>query len=192
MTETSAGRALDGGNVVVHREPDDLDVRFTKPRPDPGPWRDCERAMAISLNGGREYEMLMPPHAFDDEKAGPQDLYDQVDQPDPRATGPASRTVRLRMSGSCAGWARRPEPAELYAAIRSAEPTSRERSILRMWVTETEWYELVRAWAEQVYTLRQLVTALHRAGVTRFRHSRLINQWAAHPTRPRRLAASRG
>ena len=61
---------------------------------------------------------------------------------------------------------------------RRRPTTDREKCLLKTWVTETEWLELIQAWAERVYTLRELVFALHRAGITRSRHSRTLNRWA--------------
>lgn len=164
--------------AVTIAAPDGRTFRLSRPRPAAGPWRPHERAAARTL-GPQEHEHLMPLEAFDDEAAGDEDLHRLLDEPDPALTGPDSRTVRLRLRSSCAGWARRPEPAELYAAIRSSRPTERERSLLRMWANEPEWLELIQAWAERVYTLRELAAALHRAGITRSRHSRTLNRWAA-------------
>ena len=162
--------------------PNGQELRLTRPRPRPGPWRRHERESARTLDH-LEHDVLMAPDAFDDEAATDEDLHRLLAKPDPRATGPNSETVRLRMCSSCAGWAQRPTPAELYAAIRSENPTSREKSMLRMWANEPEWLELIQAWAERVYTLRDLVTALHRAGVTRSRHSRTLNRWGTRTSR---------
>ncbi len=52
-----------------------------------------------------------------------------------------------------------------------------------MWATETHWRELMQAWAEEAYTLQELVAALHRAGLARCRSARVLNRWAAHPGR---------
>ena len=74
-----------------------------------------------------------------------------------------------------------PTPQEFHAALRAADPTARERDILEAWITETTPDEIVAAWAEQVYTLRELVAALHRAGVTRGRWTRKLNRWVENP-----------
>ena len=177
MTEHGTAGAPAGTSVVLPG-PDGQELRLTKPRPRPGPWRRHERETARTL-GHQEHDILMAPDAFDDETATGEDLHRLLDKPDPGATGPDSRTVRLRMCSSCAGWAQRPKPAELYAAIRSDSPTNREKSLLRMWANEAGWLELIQAWAERVYTLRELAAALHRAGITRSRHSRTLNRWAA-------------
>ena len=45
-----------------------------------------------------------------------------------------------------------------------------------MWSNETEWFELIDARAERVYTLRQLVGVLHKAGIARSRDSRTLKR----------------
>ena len=149
-----------------------------EPKPRPGPWRRHERESARTLDNW-EHDRLMPAEAFDDESATDADLSRLVRDPEPAATGPHSRTVASRMASSCAGCAEPVTARELYDAIRAERHTSRQKSLLGMWANETEWFELIEAWAERVYTLRQLVAALHRAGITRSRHSRTLNRWAA-------------
>lgn len=149
-----------------------------EPRPEPGPWRRHERESARSLDN-REHDRLMAAEAFDDESATDADLERLVRNAAPAATGPHSRAVASRMASSCAGYRERPTASELYDAIRAERHTSRQRTLLRMWANEPEWHELIAAWAERVYTLRQLVAALHRAGIAQSRHSRTLNRWAA-------------
>lgn len=149
-----------------------------EPQPGPGPWRRHERESARSLGHWR-HDRLMPAEAFDDESATDADLHRLVRNADAAATGPHSAAVASRMAGSCAGYREPPTASELYDAIRAERHTSRQRTLLRMWANEPEWHELIAAWAERVYTLRQLVAALHRAGIARSRHSRTLNRWAA-------------
>ena len=148
------------------------------PQPAPGPWRRHERESARSLDNW-QHDRLMAAEAFDDESATDADRHRLVRHADPAATGPHSSAVASRMASSCAGYRERPTASELYDAIRAERHTSRQRTLLRMWANEPEWYELIAAWAERVYTLRQLVAALHRAGITQSRHSRTLNRWAA-------------
>ena len=157
----------DGGTVVL-----------SKPTADEGPWEEHERRAAISLRVG-DHEELLPPEAFDDDgpEAGDAERLVGEHAKDPDARN--SVTVLVRMRSSCAGYAERPDPHELYDAVRADDPTARQKTLLRMWVTETEWFELIQAWAEGVYTLRQLVGALHRSGISESRHSRTLNRWAA-------------
>ena len=92
--------------------------------------------------------------------------------------GPKSRSVMLRLGTSCAGWTVRPTATEFYEAVRAAEPTGRQRAILGTFAQEAEWWELIAAWAERAYTIRQLVTALHRSGHAKCYAARWINGWA--------------
>ena len=92
--------------------------------------------------------------------------------------GPKSRSVMLRLATSCAGWTVRPTATEFYEAVRAAEPTGRQRAILGTFAQEAEWWELIAAWAERAYTIRQLVTALHRSGHAKCYAARWINGWA--------------
>ena len=99
----------------------------------------------------------------------------------PEETGRGSITVERRLARSCAGWDERPKSGEFYDAIRAERPDRRQRTILRVFSQEAEWHELISAWAEGAYTLRQLVAALHRAGHTQCRAARALNQWAIVP-----------
>ena len=99
----------------------------------------------------------------------------------PEETGRNSITVELRLARSCAGWDERPKSWELYDAIRAEKPAGRQRTILHVFAREAEWYELISAWAERAYTLRQLVAALHRAGHAQCRAARALNRWAMAP-----------
>ncbi|MYN65903.1 MAG: hypothetical protein F4X11_12865 [Acidobacteria bacterium] len=99
----------------------------------------------------------------------------------PEETGRGSITVERRLARSCAGWDERPKSGEFYDAIRAEKPDRRQRTLLRVFSQEAEWHELISAWAEGAYTLRQLVAALHRAGHAQCRAARALNQWAIVP-----------
>lgn len=73
----------------------------------------------------------------------------------------------MRLGLSCAGWKYWPISEEFYEAVRAPRPTPRQRLILETWVTEAHWVELIHAWTEEAYTLRELATAPHRAGLAR-------------------------
>ena len=75
-----------------------------------------------------------------------------------------SVTIMLRLSASCAGWRDPPTAAEFHDALRAPEPTVRQRAILVAFAREADWRDLIAAWAERAYTIRELVTALHRVG----------------------------
>ena len=101
----------------------------------------------------------------------------------PEETGSRSVTVDVRLRRSCAGWVRRPTAREFYEAVRSRQPTERQRSILDTWANEAEPHELLAAWTEHAYTFRELAAALHRAGLSRCRAADTLNRWAIHPRR---------
>ena len=164
--------------IVTTTDSEGKAFELREPQPEPGPWRRHERESARSLDNWR-HDRLMAADAFDDESATDADLDRLVPNADPAATGPRSRAVASRMASSCAGYRERPTASELYDAIRAERHTTRQRTLLRMWASEPEWHELIAAWAERVYTLRQLVAALHRAGIAQSRHSRTLNRWAA-------------
>ena len=131
----------------------------------------------------RGEERLLPPEAFSNEGPTQDDFARLRPRIDPREKRERSATVRARISSSCAGWRERPTSREFYAAVRAAEPDDRQKGLLAMWATEAHWRELMQAWAEEAYTLQELVAALHRAGLARCRCARILNQWAAHPGR---------
>lgn len=80
-------------------------------------------------------------------------------------TGRHSRTVWSRLFSSCAGWPDpKPTPEELYDAVHADQPSVRERTVVRTFVNEASPAEMLRAWAERVYTWRTLVLAVHRIG----------------------------
>ena len=93
-------------------------------------------------------------------------------------TGKRSRAVQGRLASSCAGWAEPPGAWEFQEAVRAEAPDERQRAILDVWATEAEWHELLAAWTEDAYTLRELVAALHRAGLSRCQAAASLNSWA--------------
>ncbi len=118
---------------------------------------------------------------FPDAKPSPSETRRLSRASDAGETGRDSITVKIRLARSCAGWPERPKSAEFYDAIRAEKPDGRQRTILYVFAQEAEWYELIAAWAEGAYTLRQLVAALHRAGHSRCRAARRLNGWASVP-----------
>ena len=75
-----------------------------------------------------------------------------------------SETVFHRISSSCAGWKQPPTTGEFYEAIRADEPDQRQRAMISMWIQEATNDEILLAWAEEVYTVRELVAAIHKTG----------------------------
>ena len=150
--ESAAGDSGNSWNMEEHRR------RFTADRRD----RVCE---------------LLEPEAFGDTEATDDDQRRFGRSRDPRDSRERSLAVRIRLARSCAGWSEPPTSEEFYRAIRAERPDGRQAAILRVWVTETDWQELMQGWAERAYTLRQLVGSLHRAGVHRCRAARILNGW---------------
>ena len=122
---------------------------------------------------------LLEPGAFTDTEATDDDQRRFGRSRDPGDSRERSLAVRLRLARSCAGWREPPTSDEFYRAVRAERPDRRQVAILRVWVTEGDWQELIQGWAERAYTLRQLVHSLHRAGLRRCRAARVLNGWAA-------------
>ena len=119
---------------------------------------------------------LLPAEAFSDEPAG-EAVFRRLCTPE-ATRGRHARAVHRRIMSSCAGWEKRPTAGEFYDAVRASRPTDRQKVIIRMWGAEATLEDLVEAWAQQAYTFRQLVRALHRAGFSRGPRIRTINRWA--------------
>ena len=121
---------------------------------------------------------LKPPECFSDARSTDSELEQLCPGLDPARTGPNAQAVRARIARSCAGWLRPPTPEEFYAAIRSAEPTVRQRNLVRMWASEASIAEIILGWAQRAYTIRELVAAMHRADFPFAGRIRAINRWA--------------
>ena len=131
--------------------------------------------------GTRPGEPLAPPEAFGDWHLTEDRAQRVHPNQDRRRVRERSGVIAARFTSSCAGWRQPPTAQEFYAAVRAGAPTDRERDILEAWITETTSDEIVAAWAEQAYTLRELVGALHRAGVTEGRWTWKLNRWVENP-----------
>ena len=130
-------------------------------------------------------ETLLPAESFDDEPAGERfTKLLRLNEPT-AAWGPDSPTVALWLGCRCAGWPRMPTGREFYEAVRAKRPTSRQRAILDAWANQADWAEVLQAWAEHAYTMRELVAALRRNGLGRCRIARTVNRWAKRPAEPR-------
>ena len=130
-------------------------------------------------------ETLLPAESFDDEPAGERfTKLLRLNEPAP-AWGPDSPTVALWLGCRCAGWPRMPTSREFYEAVRAKRPTSRQRAILDAWANQADWTEVLQAWAEHAYTMRELVAALRRNGLGQCRIARTLNRWAKRPAEPR-------
>ena len=107
---------------------------------------------------------LAPPDAFDDERSNASVRAECGLTTTPDETGRRSRTVRNRIARSTAGWAETPDAAEFHDALRAEEPTQRQRNLISTWMLEASNEDIILAWAEEAYTMRELVAAIHRAG----------------------------
>ena len=131
--------------------------------------------------GSQRHAPLAPPAAFGDWHLTEDRAQRVHPTRDGRRLRERSGVIAARFTSSCAAWLQPPTAQEFYAAVRADQPSTRERDILEAWITETTADEIVAAWAEQAYTLRELVGALHRAGVTEGRWAWKLNRWVENP-----------
>ncbi|MYH32102.1 MAG: hypothetical protein F4137_25390 [Acidobacteria bacterium] len=125
-------------------------------------WRALRRQTKVT-NRDEEPDVLAPPEAFSARGADARLRDEYLPGHDPSAIRARSSTVDGRINSSCCGWATQPTSAEFYDAIQAEMPTKRQRALIRMWTKEARTDEIVLAWAEEVYTVRELVAAIHRA-----------------------------
>ena len=140
-------------------------------------WRVLRRR-AKAIHRDEEPDVLAPAEAFSDRRADAGIRNEYLAGHDPAAIRERSATVRSRIGSSCCGWAVQPTTAEFYDAIRAEAPTTRQRALIRMWAREAEPAQIILAWAEEVYTFRELVAAFHRAGVDHPLVARAFNRLA--------------
>ncbi len=125
--------------------------------------------------------LLGPPEAFPDALASAS-YFDDWTTHDPARTGPVSSAVARRLASSCAGWPVRPTAAEFYAAIHAEHPDGRQKALISTWATEASYLDIMDAWAERVYTIRELVAAFHKIeGLYAFTRFRWLNKMALVP-----------
>ena len=130
-------------------------------------------------------ETLLPAESFDEKPASERfTKLLRLNEPT-TASGPESPTIALWLGCRCAGWSRTPTSREFYEAVRATRPTGRQRAILEAWANQADWTEVLQAWAEHAYTLRELVAALRRNGLGQCRIARSVNRWAKRPAEPR-------
>ena len=108
--------------------------------------------------------MLAPAEAFGDRRGSAELRARCGIRTEPGATGPESSAVAARIAGSCAGWVEPPTAAEFFEAVRAEAPTTRQADIISMWLLEATNDEVLLAWAEEAYSFRELVNAIHKAG----------------------------
>ena len=134
------------------------------------------RSEAKAEDRDNEPTVLAPAEAFP-ERRGSAALRARCGiRTEPRETGPESAAVARRIASSCAGWVTPPTGAEFFAAVHARNPTTRQAQLISMWLFEATNDEIMLAWAEEAYSFRDLVNAIHQAGAA-----------ADHPERNREL-----
>ena len=104
-----------------------------------------------------------------------------------RDAGPRnSPIVEGRFAQVCCGWREPPTAEELYEAVHAEAPTPRQRAVFTTWLYESPEYELLEGWADGVYTIRELVRAMHRHGWETGPRSQYLNNFAQPPGTRRR------
>ena len=140
-------------------------------------WRMLRR-QAKAVHRDEEPDVLAPAEAFSDRRADERIRNEYLPGNDPAAIRARSGTVRSRIGSSCSGWVVQPTSAEFYEAVHAEAPTKRQRALIRMWTREAEPAQIALAWAEEVYTLRELVAAVHGAKADHPEVARALNRLA--------------
>lgn len=138
-------------------------------------WRARWRELRRTVDRDIVPDVLGPPEAFSPKRATAADRARCNYVVPQDRLGPHSRTVALRMSLSCAGWTTEPTSEEFYRVVHDPQRTRRNAEILLIWYHEAEIPELLYARLEEAYAWRDLVRALHHAGLTRGEAARRIN-----------------
>ena len=81
-------------------------------------------------------------------------------------TAPDAHSVaRVIAASRCAGWPRQPTPEEWTAAWRGDVDPLEQRGLILAWLSERSKRHILLGWRNGVYTPRQAVAAMERAGV---------------------------
>ena len=123
-------------------------------------------------------ETLLPAKRFAATVATDEETLRLGNSSDLAEVGAKSVTIMLQLAGTCAGWKKPPTGEEFHIAVRARRPNARQRAILGAFAQEVGLHDLIAAWAERAFTIRELVAALHRSGRARCRAARWINGWA--------------
>ncbi len=127
---------------------------------------------------------VLPPERFTDEPM-PEERKKRLRGPwyeKAREAGPRnSPIVAGRFAQVCCGWLRPPTAEELYEAVRAIDPTPRQRAVFTTWLCESPPHELLEAWADGVYTMRELVAAMYAHGWETGPRSQYLNNFAQPP-----------
>ena len=123
---------------------------------------------------------LLPPDAFHTADETPTDrrsLRSRFGLPE-GSTGENSSAVRSRFVSCTAGWPTPPTSEEFYLAVQAAAPSSRQKAVIRAWLAEATYQEIMLAWLEEAFSWRELVAAVHRVGYQPYGLNRYLNQFA--------------
>ena len=158
------------------------------PPPCVDPW-DRAYDEDFARSGIRRFDItVLPPDRFSDD-AMPEDRAERLLgrwYARSREAGPRnSVTVTGRFGQVCCGWQQPPTAAELYDAIRATNPSKRQRAVFTTWLCECDEWELLDAWADGVYTLKLLVTAMYRHGWETGPTSQFLNNFVRPPKKAR-------
>lgn len=139
----------------------------------------AERREALRRAGAGAWPVrrrVAPPDRFSDETAAQRiDVQGLLEALAGDGRGCESGTVKTRLARACAGWETPPTSAEFHAALRSDEPDGRQLAIVRTWAAEADGRDVMGAWCEQAFTLRELVAALHRSGASVCKAAGMLN-----------------
>ena len=123
---------------------------------------------------------LLPPNEFHAADESPTDrlmLRSRFGVPDEN-TGPNSSAVRSRFISCTAGWPTPPTSSEFFLALQAEDPSSRQKAVVRAWLAEATYQEIILAWLEEAYSWQDLVAAVHRVGYRHNGLNRYLNQFA--------------
>lgn len=98
-----------------------------------------------------------------------------------RGIGADSANVHSVFDSRCCGWLEPPTPGELYDAVRTAEPTERQKQIVWVWLDEAPVAAWIGAWRDRVYSWRMLARAAKLCGNKSYNKLRVLNTFTIHP-----------
>ena len=136
-------------------------------------WAQRETARRAREENPERPARLRPLEDFSDEYADPT-RYRTVDQ---RRVGRNSATLDGLIAGECCGWPNPPTTDEVYEAMRTDNPTSRQRSMVNM-VLRADFETLFGGWMEGAFTWRQVARGIGRRACPNPQQIHAINRTA--------------
>lgn len=127
-----------------------------------------------------------PPEAFSDEIAPEKyrrEPYRSTEDQGITANGvfEESASVKAVLGSRCCGWTQEPTSEEFYDAVRSPEPTTRQKAIIWTWIDEAPMECFIGAWRDGAYSWRMLARAFCACGNDCYERMRILNTFAARP-----------